>query len=333
MIYGNTARDARRPWGLGVAVVAAMCLAALVMASTVHAGEWRIRIKPAAVLDGGPVTLGDIAVAVGDVDAPVWKRLSGTKLWKPSSRRGRPVAISRDKLRSILRHYIGEYERRCEVPSRMLVQTGGKVILVNEIRRRVVEYLTPRAERFDAEISFRDFAVPDYIFFPNRFDKLKVDSSRDVRPGRNSVQMEVVTSDGKTVRRLAGSVFMDVWKAVPAAAQIMNRGERITPDKLTFVRKNLAYATNTWDGKGGPWRIRRPVGRGQAITRDRIEALPAVSRGEHVNLVYDSGRVKLSVEVEVLDDAKVGQQVEVRNMQSNRTIVATVVSPGKVMVR
>lgn len=334
----NRAVTKRRIVGKGTRIFAGvlaalLCAVALAVASSATAGDWRIRIKPAAVLGGEMVTLGDIAVAVGDVDRTRWDRLAATELWKPSKRKGRPVAISRKKLTSILRHYIGDAVRLCEIPSRVVVQTGGHVLLVNDIQQAMVGFLTPRIAKYDGEVVYRDYAMPDYIFFPRRFDKLKVSSPREVKPGRNSLRLEVIDSDGKVVRQVAASVFVDVWKAVPAAARIMNRGERITPEKLTFVRKNIAYMTSAWDGLGGPWRVKRPIGRGQAITRDSIEALPAVSRGDMVELVYQGKRVRLTLEVEAMDDGRIGQQVEVKNLQSNRRIIATVVSSDKVMVR
>lgn len=306
----------------------------LAMASVADAGGvWRIRIKPASVLSGERVTLGDIAEAVGDVDTAYWKRLSETELWKPSKRRGRPVAINRQKLVSILQHYIGNAVRICEIPSRILVQTGGNVILVNDIRQAIVEFLTPRVAQYGGEASFRDYSMPDYIFFPNHFDTLRVTSSTDVRPGRNSLRLEVLSSEGKVVRQVAASVFVDIWKAVPAAAVILNRGATVTPNKVTFVRKNIAYMTNAWDGKGGPWRVSRPIGRGQPITTDHIEVLPAISRGDRVDLVYQGKRVRLTLEVEAMADAGIGQQIEVRNMQSKRRITATVVSSHMVVVK
>lgn len=314
-------------------VVALLCAAALAFASVADAGTWRIRIKPAAVLTGDTVTLGDIATPIGDVDAAQWKYLSKTELWKPSKRKGRPIAVSRRKLTSILKHYIGDSVRMCEIPSRVVVQTGGKVMGVNELQQTMVGYLTPRLASYGGELTFRDYAMPDYLFFPSQFDKIRLKSSGDHKPGRNSVRLEVVNADGKVVRQVAASVFVDVWKAVPAAARIMNRGEKVTPDKLTFIKKNLAYMTRAWDGKGGPWRVRRPIGRGQAITIDSLEALPAISRGDHVDLVYQGKRVRLSVEVEAMDDARIGQQIQVRNLQSKRTIVATVVSPDMVVVK
>ncbi|GAB7024181.1 flagellar basal body P-ring formation chaperone FlgA [Salidesulfovibrio brasiliensis] len=334
----NRAVTKKRTVGKGTRIFAGvlaalLCAVALAVASSATAGDWRIRIKPAAVLGGEMVTLGDIAVAVGDVDRARWDRLAATELWKPSKRKGRPVAISRKKLTSILRHYIGDAVRLCEIPSRVVVQTGGHVLLVNDIQQAMVGFLTSRIAKYDGEIVYRDYAMPDYIFFPRRFDKLKVSSPREVKPGRNSLRLEVIDSDGKVVRQVAASVFVDVWKAVPAAARIMNRGERITPEKLTFVRKNIAYMTRAWDGKGGPWRVKRPIGRGQAITRDSIEALPAVSRGDMVELVYQGKRVRLTLEVKAMDDGRIGQQVEVKNLQSNRRIIATVVSSDKVMVR
>ena len=60
---------------------------------------------------------------------------------------------------------------------------------------------------------------------------------------------------------------------------------------------------------------------------------PLIEKGERVQLIYQGKKVKLTIKVEALGEASMGQQVEVRNLQSKRIILATVVGDNMVMVR
>ena len=120
---------------------------------------------------------------------------------------------------------------------------------------------------------------------------------------------------------------------MPVAAKPLNRFERVDQDKVSFRRVNLAYKSETWDGTGGPWRMTRSLGRGQVFTRAHLEQVPHIEKGERVTLMYSNTRVKLSIKAEALGEASIGQQVSVRNLQSNKTILATVVGDDMVMVR
>jgi len=218
------------------------------------------------------------------------------------------------------------------LPSQITVQTGGRVISGEKLRSRVVAFLTPRAEDLSNDVEFKDFQLPRQIFFPNEYDKLSI-SAKDIVPGRNQVKFHGVTPDGKIVSRKVGTVFLNVWKAVPVAAKPMNRFERVTKKNITFQRVNLAYRNNVWDGTGGPWRMARTLGRGQAFTLSHLEPVPLIEKGERVFLTYQGKRIKLTIKAEALGEAGMGQQVEVKNLQSKKTVLATVVSDDTVVVR
>jgi flagella basal body P-ring formation protein FlgA len=228
---------------------------------------------------------------------------------------------------------MGEMTANLILPSQLTVQTGGSVVDSEELRQRVVAFLTPRAQSMGGEISMRELKLPMYYFFDNAYDKLSVELDDAIRPGRNQIRLKGVSSDGKMLSSKAGSVFIDVWKTVPAAGKPMNRNERVTRDNVTFVRVNLAYKDNLWDGTGGPWRMVRPLGRGQPFTMSHIEHVPVIEKGERVVLVYKNSRIQVSIRAEALGEAGIGQQVSVRNLQSNKVVLATVVNDDTVMVR
>lgn len=294
--------------------------------------NWRLMVKSAACVQGPVVLLGEIADPVSGLDQRTWQTVAGIKLWKASDRQGRPVTVSRDRLKGILTHYLGDQVDNLILPTQLTVQTGGRVITGPELRRKVVAFLTPKARGMGDQVDFKELRLPMHYFFSNTYDKLSIEIE-DLEPGRNQIRLKTVSSDGKVVSTKAGSVFINAWKAVPVAAQPMNRNERVTKEKVTFRRVNLAYRQDIWDGRGGPWRMARTLGRGQPFTWSHLDAVPLVEKGERVTLVYRGKRIQLSIKAESLGDAGLGQVVSVRNLQSKKTITATVVSDDTVVVR
>lgn len=297
------------------------------------ADGWRLQVRSAATVAGPVVLLGEVAEPMGRMDERTWDSLSRIKLWKASDRPGRVVVVSRAKLREIFRFYMGDQAKRLILPSQMAVQTGGKAVSGPELRSRVVGFLTARATAMNGEAEIRDVQTPMHFFLASDSDRLELSMDDPLEPGRVKVQLRAITPDGRVMKRSVATAFLNIWKTVPSAAMPLNRLERLSRDKVSFTRVNLAYHPDVWDGTGGPWRMKRSLGRGQPITMQHIEALPAVERGETVDLIYKGRRIHLTIKAEALGEARIGQQVAVRNLQSKRTVMGTVVGDDQVMVR
>lgn len=324
-----------RPRGCRLVALVVLFAVLLLLPTVVGAGtntRWTASVRSAVCVKGPDVLLGEIADPV-NVDEGTWKTLSGIKLWKASDRVGRPVTVSRDKLKKVLKYYLGDLANNLILPSQMSVQTGGRVIEGEELRTRVVAFLTLRAKDLGGDVEIKNYQLPDNLFFPNVYDKLEIKLADDIQPGRNNIKLHGVTPDGKIIFRKGGGVFLNVWKAVPVAAKPLNRFERVTQNKVSFRRVNLAYKPEIWDGTGGPWRMARTLGTGQPFTKSHLEPVPLIEKGERVFLTYRGKMVKLTIKAEALGEAGLGQQVEVRNLQSKRTVLATVVSDDTVIVR
>ncbi len=320
-----------------ILTVAAVLTVALVFSSSLAAnpqGDWRIKIKSAAVTEGPRVKLGDIAEFYGELPPETVRDLSAIKLWNASPKGKRPVTVSRAKLKRVLFHYLGDMVSRCIVPSQILVQTGGRVMSEVEVRKEVVGFLTPKLSSLEGQADLDQFRLPDYLFFSDRMDRLSIEMPRKIRPGRNNLRLSIVSVDGRVLRRISASVFINLWRPVPCPVRPINRLEEITPDLLTWKRKNVAHmGREVWNGKGGPWRVKIPVGRGQPIMMSSIERSPVVARGDKVTLEYVGNNIRLSVTAEVMDDAGVGETVTVRNLQSRRKVLAKVIDASTVRVR
>ncbi|MDD4952832.1 MAG: flagellar basal body P-ring formation chaperone FlgA [Desulfovibrionaceae bacterium] len=310
-----------------VALAAMVCL--LFWAASVSFAAdpgWRIRIRSAACVHGGTVLLGDVADAYGDIPAGLWEDFAKRPLWPAPDRVGRVATMTRHRLEGLLRYYLGDLAKDCVLPAQLAVHRGGEVLLSPEIQRRVVAFLTPKVQALGGEAEFKDFLLPDHVFLSQRGDCLEISLGQELAPGRVPLDIEVRSPDGKTIKRAAGSVFFNLWRAVPCAARTLNRNHALGPDNVTFKRKNLAYWADAWDGKGGPWRLSRPVGAGQVLTRGLLEPMPLVSKGDRVVLVYQGRNVRLSVKALALGDAMLGEKVVVRNLQSKKEVQAVVTS-------
>lgn len=316
---------------LPVLALLGLCLAAGAWA----AGQpsWRVSVRDAACSYGPRVVLGEIAEVYGEPPQGLWERLSARELWNNPERTGRQVTVNREQLERLLRHYVPEVGQAWVLPSQLTLQYGGSLVERREIEKRVVEFLTPRAAGLGGEAEFKDLRLPEGLFLDSEQDTLAVELAGPLAPGRVGLRLTVQSPDGKVVKRLSASVFMNLWKAVPSAAKPLNRMHPLEPDDVTFLRRNLAYIPEAWDGAGGPWRVSQPVGKGQPLTRANLEPLPAVAKGEKVMLVYEGQRVRMAVKAEALGDGDVGQTVAVRNLQTKKEISGTVVDNHTVLVR
>ena len=333
--------DAFRPGhGLarhGVTLLAALALILLFLAARASAADTaqtgQIQVRNAACVSGPSVLLGEIADVRGELPGGQWAVLAAKPLWPSPEKPGHQTALSRGKLSAMLRHYLGDAAEGLVLPQQLVVQRGGKAVDGAELLRKAVGFLTEQGAGLRGELEITDPRVPDYVFLPNPGDRLTVQMSGPTRPGRNNLLFEVVSGEGKATRRYSGSAFVNLWRPVACATRPINRLELVTPDMVTFKRKNMAYQQKAWDGTGGPWRVAKSVGTDQVIATDSIEPVPVIAKGGKVNLVYEGTSIRLSVKAEALADAGIGQAIQVRNMQSNRKITGTVQDAQTVVVR
>lgn len=297
--------------------------------------SWRVRFLEAAVVNGPMVRLGEIAAPAGPMPGGVWDDLKGRELWVSPEEEGRPVSLTRPKLQQAVVASLGKnFARLCLYPPSISIQRGGKLYDAPDVQDLVVKTLTPQLAALPGEASLSDFRLPGNIFTASRTQRLELDAPAKVGPGRLSLSFTVRELDGSVVRRLTGTVFVDCWAPVACVTSPVNKGEVIGAEIITYKRKNLAYLRGEpWDGVGGPWQAVRPITLDQPIMQEDITYVPTMKRGRIVNLVFESGNVRLSAKVEALADGVGGETIPVKNLQSKRQVYAVVRDENTVTAR
>ena len=288
------------------------------------AGEWRLRIREAAVAQGEMVRLCDIAEPHGPIAEQEWRNLAERSLWPAPPEAGKPLQITRVRLAQALRECLGDLAERCLLPSGLAVQRGGAVWYEDDLRAYLVKTLTPVLNVLPGQIELTDFRLPGYIFLAHAGQRIELEPVKPAA-GRLNLRFQVMEVDGSAGRRFTGTAFVNVWADVACAAVPLNRGDVLKPETITVMTKNLAHIRgNLWDGLGGPWQAIRSLGGGQPILVADIEPQSAIRRGNIVALIFEKGNVKVSAQAEALADGSLGDTIAVRNLQSKKQVFGTV---------
>ena len=326
-VHSFAARAMLRPALAGLAL---LCLGMILgMADPARASSeagpgasepWRIRFLEAAIVQGDTVRLGEVAVPLGNMPAEIWAKLSQRELW-PSPHEGRPMNMTRPRLQEAVMRTMQDLAPYCLFPGSMALQRGGVLIGKEAIQLLVQSELTPYLASLPGEASLTDFRLPQFVFMAHSGQRLSLEPLRKVAPGRLSLRLLVREMDGSVTQRLTGSVFADCWAEVPSTTMILNRDDLLEHSKITFRRVNLATLRGEpWDGRGGPWRVTRPIGVGQVIYQTDIASVPTVRRGSIVTLLYEGSTVRLTTQAEALADGAAGESIPLRNLQSRREV-------------
>ncbi|MDR2075516.1 MAG: flagellar basal body P-ring formation chaperone FlgA [Desulfovibrio sp.] len=315
-----------------LALAAALPLAGTALAGTALAASgdetrvpWRIRFLEAAVVAGPAVLLGEVAVPVGDMPAATWRELAARELWPAPAQEKRPLNMTRPRLQEAVVRSMNDLAPYCLFPGSLALQRGGAVLTREQIRDSVENQLRPALAVLPGEASLNDFRLPPFIFLSHEAQTLEVEPPQKIAAGRLNIRLLIRELDGSVTQKISASVFADCWIEVPVATTVLNRDDVLEPGMITFVRKNLAHLRGEiWDGRGGPWRVLRPIGLEQAIYRADLGHLPAVRKGSLITLLYEGKSLRLRAPGEALADGVPGESIPVRNSQSRKQLYGIV---------
>ncbi len=294
---------------------------------------WRIRFLDAAIVAGPVVRLGEVAVPVGEMPKEKWEQMAQRELWPAPPEEGRAVNMTRPRLQEAVMRSMRDLAPFCLFPGSMALQKGGVLIGKEDVRRLVESELAPYLGSLIGEVQLKDFRLPQVVFLAHRGQKLELEAPRKLSPGRLSLRFLVREMDGTARQKLTGSVFVDCWANVPCAASLMNKEDLLEHSKITFKRMNLAaLRAEVWDGRGGPWRVMRPLAADQVIYQSDLAHIPTVRKGGIVTLLYEGRTVRLTVQAEALADASAGETIVVRNLQSRKEVYGRVRDSATVVI-
>jgi flagella basal body P-ring formation protein FlgA len=156
----------------------------------------------------------------------------------------------------------------------------------------------------------------------------------DPRTGRFDIAFEL---PGSTLSRRAGLRFTGTVTETVEAAMLtrsLRIGEIIKASDITMSRRPK---TDLRGESMGPDQVigmaaKIALRNGQALRTDDLIKPQIVQRNEAVTIYYEVPGIMLTVRGKAVEGGAMGDVVGVLNIQSNRTVQATVIGPGRVII-
>jgi flagella basal body P-ring formation protein FlgA len=302
------------------------------------ASAWadRLVVPPVVCLPAASdrIALEHLAQADGTEAAAFLERWGNRSVLDAPPVVGARRTLERDAVRQAILRAVGPSVPEVDIPAQVVIQRGGQVFSMEALRGALERALLEQLRPLGDEVALRDWRLPAWFFVPTEETVRIRLAPLQPRPGVVALRLEAVDGAGQVAASVTGEVTADVWQEVPCALRSLARGEVLDAAVVRSVRVNMAELPRpVWDGASlGAVRARGNIPAGRVILAEMVEPVPVVERGRTVTLVYEGPALRLAVPAQILEDGGVGSRVRVRNLQSQRVVVARVVDSTTVRV-
>jgi flagellar basal body P-ring formation protein FlgA len=303
-------------------------IASLMLASPAIAQQQlgRPALKAEAIVSGDIVRIGDLienAGAVGDI--PIFR----------APDLGQSGAVPASRVADAVRpHHIFGLDTRGL--AEIVVTRASRTITVKDFETRMVRALAGQYGLAETNLTAIFDNEPRTVHVePNSGDLRISRLSFEPRTGRFDVSFEAPgsTAARRAPLRFTGSLTETFEAAVPARP--IAQGEVLRASDLIVTRRPKAeFAAGVFTN---PEQVvglaaRRSLPAGRALRPADLQKQELVARNENVTITYEVPGIVLTMRGQALESGAQGDLISVLNVQSKKTIHATVVGPGRVTV-
>ncbi len=152
------------------------------------------------------------------------------------------------------------------------------------------------------------------------------------RNGRATVK---IRCQGNNAWGIYVTATIAITTEVAVAARSLKRGQQLQEGDIRMVSRNISQLSSGFirekDRLPGK-ELKRALNPGEVIRLAHITEPTVINRGDEVAIEARFGAVAVASSGVALTDGRVGQQIRVRNSDSERIIKARVTGPGRALV-
>lgn len=211
-----------------------------------------------------------------------------------------------------------------------------KVENINQLRQKVAQFLTGEYQTLQAtKVEIKVGSLDQRLRLAACSETLAFNLLDTTGNGGN-VNVQVVCNRANTASgrwTILVPALATVFRPVAIAGRALQRGEPITAADveteirdMSQYRQGFALEPELIIGKEAKY----PVAKGEAFRTSALGAPLVIKRGEEVSIQATVGAISVVTNGVATGDGRLGQQIRVKNNQSERIINARVVGPGKV---
>ena len=156
------------------------------------------------------------------------------------------------------------------------------------------------------------------------------------RPLRGPTVLRVgIDAGGQTQRIMSVTADIRHLRPVLVASRMLRRGEALMLDLVELVECDITqlrhgYFTDV-DALGN-MRTRRSVVAGDVLTRNHVEVIPVINRGDEVELVARTNSLAISALGQAMQDGGIGERIRVKNSDSGKVLYGQILDASTIQV-
>ncbi len=321
-----------RIWSALILAIASMILETAVAES--GPGEnIVVRGRTSATITTSHIRLGDIA----DIAMPSVKQdeaVIGLKkiVITQSPAPGKSMSISGEEIVNRLRaDGVNLAQVGYVFPLEVNVTRAGRKLMEHEAWNAIDQLLDERQR----DVTIKEIVVPpDALVAPN-VKEVKAIDIQTSKAGHLSARIAATSDDGDS-REVTVQARVEEYKEIPIAARGILRGHVVEPGDVVMARLNVAALPR--DISDDSSRIiglqtNADIPPGEVFRAKSLEVPMVVTSGQRITLMVRSGGLEVTASGEALESGAMGQAIKVRNVDSKRTVVGTIIDSGLVEVR
>lgn len=140
---------------------------------------------------------------------------------------------------------------------------------------------------------------------------------------------------GASTNRIPVSCHMQVMAPVLVAVRQIGRGEQLDSQNCVLKTMDITHFAHVplrEIPQAGESEVIRTISQGDIVHEKVLRAVPVVARGDQVQILFSSSRIKVSVLGRARESGGRGERVWVENLQTGKLIRAEVLKKGLVLV-
>jgi len=315
------------------AILAALTVAALLAAPVAMAQQASgdkalqritVRVLPQAEVYGKTFTLGEIAEMDG-FDVDVLSRLAQVELGR-SPLPGRAMRLSASWLAARLRGEVDPDRLDIRVPDEAQVVRGSQTVSARRIRELVLERARKDAPtQGDTELTIRT-AVRDVVLPKGKVD-WRIEPVGPANSNGNRTYRVAATVQGQRAWQGIVGISQDVRRQVVVLTEAVAAGEPLRAEQLSTVERDAARMREKDYIAGVDAAVGQVAARdlrADTVLRKALLETPVdLEEGDKVTILFAAGGVRLTVPGVAMVQAKRGDFIPARNLQSGKIVYGT----------
>ena len=154
--------------------------------------------------------------------------------------------------------------------------------------------------------------------------------------GRNKLAKVTLTENGNILRTFVVPIEIKAYDTVLVASRDISRGENLNTSNTKYEKRSIESNTGNVITENFALEnliSQRSIKAGEIIDKRFTRKQTAIYRSNPVTAIFQSGGIRLSIEVTAMENGGIGDYIKVRSKEYNKIYQGKIISSNQVLIQ